>query len=250
MRYTNIELFDAGNLNTDGTVLDPDSPRAHNGRGNRLWHTDSSFNRRRASFSLQRAVVHPPERTTTDFADARTAFDQLDPALRDELLARDYVGAHSMAHSRRLGSPAYFADLDPVAAGPMARHRVAQRHEPSGRTALYVGAHLHHVEGVDPEKSAALIAALNGQVVRPGNTFSVEWRDVGDMIMWDNRCVQHRQGADSGYEGRYKRDLRRTTVHDDSPTAWGLNPVGEQVGGFSISRSWDGGKQKSEVQAK
>jgi len=39
---------------------------------------------------------------------------------------------------------------------------------------------------------------------------------------WETRCVQHR-AAGGTFEGRYKRDLRRTTVHDDSPTAWGLN---------------------------
>ena len=35
----------------------------------------------------------------------------------------------------------------------------------------------------------------------------------------------HRAGGGS-FEGKYVRDLRRTTVHDASPTAWGLNEKG------------------------
>lgn len=44
-------------------------------------------------------------------------------------------------------------------------------------------------------------------------------------VVWDNTCVLHRSTGGS-YEGKYKRDLRRTTVHDMSSHAWGLNEVG------------------------
>ena len=38
----------------------------------------------------------------------------------------------------------------------------------------------------------------------------------------DNTCVMHR-AAGGTFEGKYKRDMRRTTVHDGSSQAWGLN---------------------------
>ncbi len=247
MRYAHYELFDAGNVDAEtGGVLDPGSERAHANRGNALWHVDSSFNPRRASFSLLRACELPPpgHGGNTDFADSRTAFDELPADLRDELRlgvdddddddndndggGRDgggLVGVHSHMHSRKLGSPEFFADVDP-AAGPAARHRVAQRHEPSGRMNLYVGAHLCHAEDGDGREvpgSWDLVQRLNRHASQPKYTVSVRWDRPGDLVIWDNRCVLHRAGPGT-FEGRFRRDMRRTTVHDDSPTAWGLNP--------------------------
>ena len=236
LRYEHVELFDAGNLDEHNRVVAADSPRAHANRGNTLFHVDSSFNPRRASFSLLRAVALPPAGSggDTEFADSRAAFEGLPAALARDLAAHDYVGAHSMAHSRRLGSPAYFADLEAAAGPPMARHRLVQRHEPSGRTALYAGAHLHHVEGAaSAAASAALVAAVNGHVSRAEYVLRVAWERPGDLVVWDNRCVQHRAVPGGSFEGRFARDLRRTTVHDDSPTAWGENDPGEPMPGFN-----------------
>ncbi|KAI0405064.1 alpha-ketoglutarate-dependent 2,4-dichlorophenoxyacetate dioxygenase [Xylaria palmicola] len=247
-RYDHLELFDAGNVVVEGDAgprpLDPASSRAHANRGNGLFHADSSFNPRRASFSLLRAAQLPPPDTGGDtlFADSRTAAEELDGDLAALLRAAGgLVGAHSMAHSRKLGSPEFFADLDPTRF-PMVRHRILQRHEPSGRANLYVGAHLHHIERGPREDAAAgqrhseeisdswaLVQRLNAHVTQDKYVVAVRWRDPSDLIIWDNRAVLHRAGPGT-FEGRFIRDLRRTTVHDGSPTAWGLN---DQTAEFS-----------------
>ena len=107
----------------------------------------------------------------------------------------------------------------------MARHRLAQIHEGSGRVNLYVGAHLHHIEGISLEESAKLRDTLNKHVTQPKYLYTFEWEQPGDMIMWDNRALLHR-AAGGSFAGKYRRDLRRTTVHDDSANAWGLNDAG------------------------
>ncbi|KAH8883813.1 alpha-ketoglutarate-dependent 2,4-dichlorophenoxyacetate dioxygenase [Thozetella sp. PMI_491] len=235
LRYPQIELFDAGNLDENNQIIDPNSVRAHGNRGNGIFHVDSSFNPHRASFSLLKAVLIPPPETggNTEFADSRTAWEELDESLKEELLRQDYVGAFSHAHSRKLGSPEFFKDVDPTTT-PMSRHKIVQRHEPSGRLNLYIGAHLHHLEGggITPERSDELLALLQKHATQDKYTFSVPWIQPGDMIIWDNRCVLHRAGPWSG-EGKYARDLRRTTVHDDSPTAWGVNAVGTAAPTFA-----------------
>jgi len=232
MRFEYIELFDAGNIDEKGEVLDPNAPRSHYGKGNALWHVDSSFNPRRAGFSLLRAYEIPPpgHGGDTQFADSRTAFDELPADLKDELLREDYVAAHSLYHSRKQGSPEFFKDLDPTQY-KMHLHRLVQQHEPSGRMNLYVAAHAHHIEGVSPEKSKELLDTLIKHATQPKNTVSVSWENVGDLIVWDNTCVMHR-AAGGSYEGKYRRDLRRTTVHDGSNAAWGLNERVDSRTGF------------------
>ncbi|KAJ0124715.1 lpha-ketoglutarate-dependentdichlorophenoxyacetate [Diaporthe amygdali] len=239
LRYENLELFDAGNLDGEGEIVPPDSPRAHYNKGNALFHVDSSFNPRRASYSALRAVVVPPvgEGGETEFADARTAWDDLDQETRALLLGGEdgvgLVGGHSISHSRKIASPEFFKDLD-VEKASISLHRLAQVHEPSERMSLYVGAHLHHVEGLDRQESDELIKKLNDHVTQPKYVTSVGWENPGDLIIWDNRAVLHRATGGS-FEGKYKRDMRRTTVHDDGSYAYGLNDVNKAMPGFD---SW------------
>lgn len=104
----------------------------------------------------------------------------------------------------------------------MARHRLVQIHEGSGRATLYVGAHLHHIEGMDEKESVELRDMLNKHATQPKYMYTFEWEQPGDIVMWDNRALLHR-AAGGTFGGKFRRDLRRTTVHDDSAHAWGLN---------------------------
>lgn len=245
LRYKHYELFDAGNVDEDGNVIHPDAPRSHYNKGNGLFHVDSSFNPRRASWSLLRAFTLPPPGTggETEFADSRAAWDDLDQDLKQDILAKDYVGAHTLLHSRKLGSPAFFADLDPTSQ-PMTRHKLLQTHEPSGRKNLYIAAHCHHLEtnagSFSEEESTALLNKLMSHVTQPKHVLSVNWENEGDMVAWDNTCVLHRATGGS-FEGKHVRDVRRTTVHDDSPTAWGLN-MGQEARGFNLQKTMGQGQ--------
>ncbi|EAT83517.2 hypothetical protein SNOG_09325 [Parastagonospora nodorum SN15] len=225
LRYTHYELFDAGNVDEEGNAIDPDSPRAHYNKGNALFHVDSSFNPRRASWSLLRAVKLPPPGMggETEFADSRTAWDDLDEDFKIELLDCDLVGAHTLLHSRKLGSPEFFADLVPESE-PMMRHKIVQTHEPSG-----------HCKPLPESESAALFERLLKHVTQPKYILSVDWLNEGDMVAWDNTAVMHRATGGS-FEGKFVRDMRRTTVHDDSSTAWGLN-AGQEARGFNLQTS-------------
>ncbi|KAG9187949.1 alpha-ketoglutarate-dependent 2,4-dichlorophenoxyacetate dioxygenase [Alternaria panax] len=129
---------------------------------------------------------------------------------------------------RNKGSPEYFSDLDP-GSQPMVRHQIVSTHAPSGRNTFCVGNYLHHIENADgtpllEEENAALIEKLIRHVTRPKNVLRLEWHDNGDIIAWDNVSTLHRTtGGSCG--GKFTRDMRRTTVKDDSAEAWGLNPT-------------------------
>lgn len=235
------------NIDADGTLVDLESPRGQASKvrslrffsvtylgwnlltlyyyiqGNSLFHVDSSFNPRRAGNSLLLAHELPPPGTggRTAFADTRSAYDDLPRSVKEDLLRNNYIADHSLLHSRKLAAPEFFAKVNPLDF-PMSRHRLVQMHEPSGRMNLYIAAHAHHIEGIEPEASKELLDQLYEHAIQPKYVFEVEWENVGDMVMWDNTCVMHR-AVGGVFETKHKRDMRRATVHDSSSQAWGLN---------------------------
>ncbi|KAG9228180.1 alpha-ketoglutarate-dependent 2,4-dichlorophenoxyacetate dioxygenase [Amylocarpus encephaloides] len=232
LRYEYLELFDAGNVDENGKLLTPDHPRFHYNKGNFLFHVDSSFNPRRSSHSLLRGVILPPPHTggNTDFADTRTAFADLPPSLQESLIQRDYVVAHSIHHSRKTADPTFFSDLDPTQF-PMSKHKLIQLHQPSGRMNIYTAAHAHHIVGLPAAENEELMKTLMEHATQEKYRMSVKWENEGDLVVWDNTCVMHRSGE---FKGGYVRDMRRTTVHDGSSSAWGMNKEGDRKPGFDI----------------
>jgi alpha-ketoglutarate-dependent 2,4-dichlorophenoxyacetate dioxygenase len=192
-------------------------------QGNNLFHVDSSFNPRRAGYSLLLAHSLPPPNTggATGFADTRTAFADLPEDLKKELIEKEYVAAHSLWHSRRKAAPEILSYIVPEDY-PMSRHRLVQKHEPSGRMNLYIAAHVHHIEGLPEEESKALVEKLYAHAQKEKYVMAVDWDNVGDLVLWDNTAVMHK-AMGGEYEGKYPRDMRRATVHDGSSQAWGLN---------------------------
>ncbi|GAD93945.1 conserved hypothetical protein [Paecilomyces variotii No. 5] len=231
-RLPYFELFDVGNIDLDGSIFAIDNVRRDWNKGNSLFHVDSSFNPRRAGYSLLRAHELPPKGTggNTEYADTRTAFEELPEDLKAELLSNDYIAAHSLWHSRKVAAPETFKDINPDDY-PYSRHKLVQIHEPSGRMNLYVAAHVHHIEGLPDEKSKELFNKLYEHCKQPKYVLSVEWEKDGDLILWDNTCVMHRATGGS-FEGKFKRDMRRATVHDGSSTAWGFNEKSDKRQGL------------------
>ena len=60
----------------------------------------------------------------------------------------------------------------------------------------------------------------------------VQYEFHANMRCRDNTAVMHR-AAGGSFEGKHVRDLRRTTVHDASNTAWGLNEKADTRPGFN-----------------
>ena len=214
-------------------------------QGNTIFHVDSSFNPRRAGFSLLRAHELPPSQCggNTDFADTRTAYDDLSDELRDDLEENDYVAAHSIMHSRKKAGPKdseFLRNIDPENY-PFGRHSVVQIHEASGRKNLYIANHIHHLEYLKPRSPdfVATVVQPFERVPEPHSTnmiekllehatqrkclLSIQWHNPGDLIAWDNTCVMHKAGEGTFTEQGYRRDMRRCTVHCGSSLAWGFN---------------------------
>ena len=137
----------------------------------------------------------------------------------------DKVGINTLWWSRKMaGAEIDEAEIDER---PKARHPLVHVHKGSGRKALFIAAHTMDVEGMDKAEGRQLIRDLIEHCTQAQYVFSVDWH-VGDMVIWDNLCSMHR-GGDYEY-GKYKRDMRRTTVREGTEPhqmETGDDPFGE-----------------------
>ncbi|KAL3483037.1 hypothetical protein BJX62DRAFT_245292 [Aspergillus germanicus] len=141
----------------DEIHLELASPRGEANKGNALFHTDSSFNPRRAGYSLLLAHELPPPGTggSTAFADVRAAYRDLDPDFKQFLHEKNLIARHSLLHSKKMAAPECFKDIDP-ADHFLSRHLLLQVHERTGIPTIYLAKHIHSLEGVSAEESQAI----------------------------------------------------------------------------------------------
>ena len=85
----------------------------------------------------------------------------------------------------------------------------------NGRKSIYVASHASHIIGMPVEKGRALIRELIELTTEPENVYRHVWT-VGDLVMWDNRCMLHRGRPWDGT--KYRRVMHRTTVAGLGPT--------------------------------
>jgi alpha-ketoglutarate-dependent taurine dioxygenase len=97
-RFGNEALTDISNLDENGELMRPGDRRRMYGLGNRLWHTDASFEDPPGRYSMLHARVVPPVEADTEFADMRAAYDELDGATKAKL--EGLRVHHSIAYSR------------------------------------------------------------------------------------------------------------------------------------------------------
>ncbi|PQA89502.1 TauD/TfdA dioxygenase family protein [Hyphococcus luteus] len=205
-RLAHRELFDASNLDMEGEInRDPSAVMYR--KGDRLWHTDSSFMEKRTSYSLLLAHQTPKEAGETWFADTRSAYEDLPQEMKDKI--ENLKGENSLWWSRKLAG----ADIsdETIENGPKAVHPIVHTHAGSGRKALFIAAHTKDIVGMEPEEGRRLIRELIKHCVQPQYVFKVKY-EPGDLVIWDNLCTMHRGGEfDAENEAR---DMRRTTVRE------------------------------------
>ena len=201
------ELIDLSNLDENGYVIDPNHRRVLSLLGTRLWHSDSSYQRPAAKFSMLRAVAVPSRGGETEFADCRAAYDALPAPLRAE--AEDRFAEHWVHHSRStLGWEPSAEEI--LAAMAPVRWPLIRVHAGSGRKTIYVGSHARRVIGLPLPAGRILIRDLTEHATQPDFVYRHAWRP-GDLVLWDNRAVMHRGCR---YDLSDVRDMRRTTVLD------------------------------------
>jgi alpha-ketoglutarate-dependent 2,4-dichlorophenoxyacetate dioxygenase len=209
-RLTSPGITDISNLDQRGDPLPLEDRRRMYGLGNRLWHTDASFQQPSARYSMLSAKTVPARGGETEYADLRAAYDALGPALQAQIA--ELRAFHSIIYSRETIG---FTDFSAAerAAFPGTEQPLVRVHPGSGRTTLYLASHAERIVGWPVPDGRILLRELIARATQPAFVYRHTWRQ-GDFVIWDNRCTMHRGLA---FDPSERRDLRRATTLDRTP---------------------------------
>jgi alpha-ketoglutarate-dependent 2,4-dichlorophenoxyacetate dioxygenase len=203
---------DVSNLDKNNKPYTRDDRRRLFAIGNRLWHSDSSFKVVPAKYSLLHARSIPSKGGNTEFAYMVAAYDALDAETKAEI--EDLICEHSQIFSRQQLGFFDFTDEERERFKPV-RQRLVRTHPVTGRKSLYLASHAGGIVGWPVPEARAFLRDLTEHATQRQFVYAHTWR-VGDLVMWDNRQTMHRARPFPAHE---PRDMRRTTLVGDGPTA-------------------------------
>jgi len=209
-RFGNEALADISNVDESGELLQSGDRRRVYALGNRLWHTDASFQDPPGRYSMLSARIVPPVDADTEFADLRAAYDALDAPTKLKL-ERLRVH-HSIAYSRQTLGFEFSHDEEEQLRGAV--HPLVRTIASSGRHSLYLASHASHIVDWPVPEGRLLLRDLIEHATQRAFVYRHSWR-VGDLVIWDNRCTMHR--ARPFDDAKYRRELRRVTTLDIAP---------------------------------
>jgi taurine dioxygenase len=194
------------NLDADGKP----SQKPHI-NANYFWHSDKSHYPAPALLSMLYAVELPPDGGETEFANMAMAYAELplDMKQRIEGLKVENDFEYAMTNVGKVLTE------DERRATPPVVHPLVRTHPETGVRSLFVGMYSKGIVGMPKAQGQALIKELLDFATQPRFTFRHHWQ-LGDLVVWDNRCLNHR--AVMNYEiTQYRRVLLRCVVRGTVP---------------------------------
>ena len=206
-RLGNEALGDISNLDESGEIMRSDNRRRMYGLGNRLWHTDASFQDPPGRYSMLSVKVVPPVDADTEFADTRAAYDTLPEEEKRRL--EGLRVHHSIAYSRQTLGFEFSQGEQDVLQGAV--HPLVRTIPRSHRRSLYVASHASRIIDWPVPEGRLLLRDLIEHATQAEFVYRHSWR-AGDLVIWDNRATMHR--ARPFDDTKYRRELRRVTTLD------------------------------------
>ena len=193
-------------------IVENGQPQGNLGAGEASWHTDMSYRDTPISYAILNAVELPPSGGNTYFANQYLAYDTLPKSLKQKLEGKilNHDETYNSAGQMRKG----FKEVTDVREAPGARHPIFRTHPRTGKKALYLGRRFNaYIIGLPVEESERLLDELWQHASQPEFIWGQEWR-MGDVLIWDNRCLVHRRDA---FDPTTRRKLHRVQIRGERP---------------------------------
>jgi taurine dioxygenase len=177
-----------------------------------IWHSDNSYRETPLAASALHSIELPPDGGETGFANMYLALETLPSQLRARIERRTlkHDATYNSAGQLRKG----YQPVTDVRTAPGPSHPIVRTHPVSGCDALYLGRRPNaYIDGMDVDESEALIDALWAHATRVARTWHHSWR-VGDILIWDNRCVMHHRNP---FDPASRRVMHRVQCKGERP---------------------------------
>jgi taurine dioxygenase len=196
-----ITLLGINKFNADGTLN-----MAVYKRGGESFHTDGAYDEVPFKATQLYAIAIPSRGGNTHFGNMYMAYEVLPERLKT--LLDGLKGGFT--YGGRKGQTVLLNPEDRNA--PPAMHPLIPVHPETGRKSLYFDpGKINFIEGLEPAQSDDVIDELTELMIAPGAEYVHEWR-VGDIVIWDNRCMVHKAAGD--YPPEEDRIHWRTSIKD------------------------------------
>lgn len=186
-----------------------------------FWHSDSSHHEEPCQATILYAVRNPARGGDTEFCNMYMVYEALSDDLKRQVEGRYAIHHVSKTKNSRVtispdrpGAKDYYEQR--AASVGEVRQPMVRTHPETGRQALYISPRFTiGIADMDDAEGQALLDRLFATYVRERRfQYRHKWQD-GDLVMWDNRCLNHR--ACGGYGLPDIRRMHRTTVVGDRP---------------------------------
>jgi taurine dioxygenase len=196
-----ITLLGVNKFNADGSLN-----KAIYRRGAEGWHTDGAYDDIPFKATQLYALAIPDTGGDTLFASGYAAYDAMPDRLKQKL--EGVNGAFT--YGGRSKSQALLNPEDRDRAPAI--HPIIRTHNETGRKSLYFDpGKIMSILGVEEAESDDLIDELKTLMIQPDGEYRHKWQ-VGDVVIWDNRCSYHRAAGD--YPPEQDRIHWRTSIKE------------------------------------
>jgi alpha-ketoglutarate-dependent 2,4-dichlorophenoxyacetate dioxygenase len=181
-------VYNIGNVGEDGKHLGADHQTVKFGTGNFMWHSDSSFRAIPAKMSVSLAHEVSAEGGELEFVSTRAAYYRLPHGKREKL--SELVAVHDYVFSRSKVSPDAVTPEHAASLPPM-QQKLVRMNSATGKQNFYIGSHARSIIGWTDAAASELLNELLALATTPEHIYQHRW-EVGDLLIWDNRCMLHR----------------------------------------------------------
>jgi taurine dioxygenase len=193
-------------------VIENGVPIGSLGAGEAVWHTDMSYLSVPPKASMLYALEVPPAGGNTYFCNMYRAYESLPASLQSRIANLE------LKHDATYNSGGYvrqgLSAVDDPVSSPGVYHPLVCTHPETGRLALYLGRRRNaYVGGLPLAESEELLDELWSYASRDEISWHNEWQ-VGDVVLWDNRCTMHRRDP---FDPNSRRILHRTQIQGQAP---------------------------------
>lgn len=190
------------------TNVKSESVKAILPEGEMQFHSDQCYYENPAAGTMLYAIEIPPVGGDTLFSDCRAAYASLEPGLRRRCENKMALFVYDYGNNPTSKDGCSNADA------PRCVHPVVRTHPRTAKKSLYVNRLMtDHIVGMSAMESQNVLDSLFECQERPEFVYRHEW-EVGDVVLWDNRCVLH---ARTDFDSDSRRMLQRVTIAGGRP---------------------------------